>query len=187
MGGIYYNGELYAGSPPNKDIYFGTCDLQTANQIKVVTISADQNFVLEKGIAIHVKFDADNTYSATAGNPIKLNVNNTGAKEVYYGNGFPTGTNTTAFGRINYVNQYIYDGTYWVWQGSSIDNNTAQVNSDWNASSGAAEILNKPTLGTAAAKDFDTTPTSGSSNLITSGGVYSYIDTTITQALTGSY
>ncbi|MBO7535763.1 MAG: hypothetical protein J6T34_01290 [Bacilli bacterium] len=29
----------------------------------------------------------------------------------------------------------------------------AQVNSDWNASSGLAEILNKPTLGTAAAKD----------------------------------
>ena len=29
----------------------------------------------------------------------------------------------------------------------------AQVNSDWNASSGVAQILNKPTLGTAAAAD----------------------------------
>lgn len=33
----------------------------------------------------------------------------------------------------------------------------------------------------------DSTPTSGSSNLITSGGVYSYIDTMITQALAASY
>ncbi len=35
----------------------------------------------------------------------------------------------------------------------------AQVNSDWNASSGTAEVLNKPTMGTAAAHaatDFDT-------------------------------
>lgn len=33
----------------------------------------------------------------------------------------------------------------------------------------------------------DTTPTSGSSNLITSGGVYNYIDTMITQAISASY
>ena len=37
----------------------------------------------------------------------------------------------------------------------------AQVNSDWNASSGVAEILNKPTLGTAAAKDV---PASGNAS-----------------------
>ena len=29
----------------------------------------------------------------------------------------------------------------------------AQVNADWNATSGSAKILNKPTLGTAAAQD----------------------------------
>lgn len=33
----------------------------------------------------------------------------------------------------------------------------------------------------------DSTPTSGSTNLVSSGGVYSYIDTMITQALSGSY
>ena len=51
----------------------------------------------------------------------------------------------------------------------------AQVNADWNASSGVAQILNKPTLGAAASRGVDTTATSGSTNLITSGGVYTIV------------
>jgi len=47
--------------------------------------------------------------------------------------------------------------------------------SDWNASSGLAQILNKPTLGTAAAKDYTTSVTSGSADLVTSGAVYTAI------------
>lgn len=108
-----------------KGVYYGTCTSQAANQTKAVTIAAAQGFTLEAGATIYVKFDANNTYSATAAVPVKLNVNNTGAKNVYYGgSSAPTGANTTAFGRANYINQYIYDGTYWVWQGSSTDNNT---------------------------------------------------------------
>ena len=38
-----------------------------------------------------------------------------------------------------------------------------------------------------ASLTFDTIPTSGSSNPVTSDGIYRYIDTMITQALTGSY
>jgi hypothetical protein len=46
----------------------------------------------------------------------------------------------------------------------------AQVNADWNANSGVAEILNKPTLGTMAAEDAaDYTPTSGLASVATSG------------------
>lgn len=47
----------------------------------------------------------------------------------------------------------------------------AQVNSDWNAVSGVAQILNKPTLGAAAAKGVDSSPTTSSTNLVESGGV----------------
>lgn len=47
----------------------------------------------------------------------------------------------------------------------------AQVNADWNAVSGVAQILNKPTLGAAAAKGVDSSPTSSSTNLVESGGV----------------
>lgn len=62
----------------------------------------------------------------------------------------------------------------------------AQVNSDWNSSSGVSEILNKPNLATVATSGsytdlsntpaVDTSVTSGSSNLITSGAVYTAID-----------
>lgn len=47
----------------------------------------------------------------------------------------------------------------------------AQVNADWNASSGKAEIYNKPTLGTAAAKNSTSSVTSGSTDLVESGAV----------------
>ena len=52
----------------------------------------------------------------------------------------------------------------------SADVPAAQVNSDWNASSGVAEILNKPTLGTMAAENAsDYTPTSSLATVATSG------------------
>ena len=38
-----------------------------------------------------------------------------------------------------------------------------------------------------AIMDFDTTPTNGSTKFVTSGGVYSYIDAMITQAIAASY
>lgn len=52
----------------------------------------------------------------------------------------------------------------------------AQVNADWNAASGVAQILNKPTLGTAAAKDSTNAVTSDNTDLVTSGAVYTAID-----------
>lgn len=106
-------------------VYYGTCTGQASLQNKVVTVSSGQNFRLTTGTTIFVKFDANNTYSATASTPISLNVNSTGNKQIYAANtSAPTGTNTTYFGRANYINQYVYDGTYWVWCGSSMDNNT---------------------------------------------------------------
>lgn len=42
-------------------------------------------------------------------------------------------------------------------------------------------------LGTAAYCDYTTTITQGSTDLPTGGAVYNYIDSMITQALTGSY
>ena len=49
----------------------------------------------------------------------------------------------------------------------------AQVNADWDESSGVAQILHKPTLGAAAAKGVDSSPTTSSTNLVESGGVAS--------------
>lgn len=112
-----------------KTVFYGTCTGQAANQTKAVVVDSSQGFALTAGIILLVKFDANNTYSATADAPVKLKVNTTAAKNVYYaGSNAPTGTNTTAFGRTNYVNQYYYDGTNWIWSGSSADNNTTYSN-----------------------------------------------------------
>lgn len=60
---------------------------------------------------------------------------------------------------------YVYNGTSWV----QLEN----VQANWTQTTTTAEdyIKNKPTLGTAAAKNVDTTVTANSSNLITSGAV----------------
>lgn len=52
------------------------------------------------------------------------------------------------------------------------------VQSDWNQTTNTADdfIKNKPNLGTAAAKNFTTSVTSGSADLVTSGAVYTAID-----------
>lgn len=113
---------VYDLAPGN---YYGTCTSQAANQNKAVSVSSDQYFILKKGIILAVKFDADNTYNATTSAPVKLNVNSTGNVQIYAANtATPTGTAITYLGRANYVNYYIYDGTYWVWAGSSADNNS---------------------------------------------------------------
>ncbi|QEE24598.1 hypothetical protein CS053_08840 [Rhodanobacter glycinis] len=65
---------------------------------------------------------------------------------------FENGTplwNTAASGK-NFFSGY-YDGTVIrCFSGATV---STQVNSDWNASSGVAQILNKPTLGTASAQN----------------------------------
>lgn len=53
----------------------------------------------------------------------------------------------------------------------------AQAQADWSQSDNAEPdyIKNKPTLGAAAACGVDTAPASGSTNLITSGAVYTVV------------
>ena len=114
---------VYDLAPGN---YYGTCTSQAANQNKAVSVSSDQYFILKKGILLAVKFDADNTYNATTSAPVKLNVNSTGNVQIYAKNTATLeGTNPTYFGKTNYVNYYIYDGTYWIWAGSSTDENSS--------------------------------------------------------------
>ena len=122
----YIKSKIQASS---NEVAYGTCSTAAATATKAVTLDTAGNWVLKKGCRVCVKFTNTNTFSATAESPCKLNVNNTGAKNIYWGgSGNPTGTNTTAFGRANYINEYVYDGTYWVWCGSSADNNTTYSN-----------------------------------------------------------
>ena len=105
----------------------GTCDTAAGTAEKAVTVP-DASWRLKAGCVVGVKFASSNTFSATSSAHVSLNVNGTGARDIYYNNtASPTGTNTTAFGYKNRTVWYMYDGTYWVWMGMSAELNDNTV------------------------------------------------------------
>lgn len=130
-GCLYSGGSkvLTAHDGNNRKSFYGTCETAAGTAAKVVTLSESAGWPgLVAGLIVGVKFTNTNTYSSATSSPITLNVNSTGAKNIWYANTHSgagnTGTNTTAYGRASYINYYMYDGTYWVWLSSSTDNNT---------------------------------------------------------------
>lgn len=130
-GCLYSGGSkvLTAHDGNNRKAFYGTCATAAATKDKVVTLSESAGWPgLVAGVIVGVKFSNTNTYSNATSSPITLNVNSTGAKNIWYGSnhsgGGNTGANTTVYGRAGYINYYMYDGTYWVWMSSSADNNT---------------------------------------------------------------
>lgn len=112
-------------------IFYGTCTTAAGTRTKVITLQNSDGFELVKGVMIGVKFTNTNTYSSTTSSPVTLNVNKTGAKNIWYntthsgaGN---TGTLTAAYGYANRFIYYMYDGTYWVWVNNDT-NDAASVN-----------------------------------------------------------
>lgn len=109
---------------------YGTCSTAADQQIKVVTCA---NFVLCVGAVIHVRFTNTNTYNSTTSAPVKLNVNNTGDKIIYYNNthggASNTGANTRIYGEAGRTFTYMYDGTYWVWLGCGYEADTVDPRS----------------------------------------------------------
>lgn len=94
--------------------YYCTCDTASLTSAKVVTTT--QDFKLEKGVIIAVKFDNEN-----GANYVTLNVNNTGGKSIAVGATVPyTGNKPDRCGYgSGYLNYYIYTGTYWHAMGCS--------------------------------------------------------------------
>ena len=113
--------------------WMGTCTSAANERIKIATV--DSGMTLTKGVRVGIKFTNSNTCSSSTSAPIQLNVNSTGAKNIYYNNVHSgsgnTGTNNNIYGSANRYIFFVYDGTYWVWDGCGIDNNT------WTAMVGA--------------------------------------------------
>lgn len=111
-------------------IFVGTCTTAAGTQAKVATVTqidANANkFRLVKGVIVAIKFSYSNTYNVTdADHKITLNVNNTGAKTIYYStSNANTGTNTNAYGVANRYVYYMYDGSQWIWLSHGTDNNS---------------------------------------------------------------
>lgn len=104
------------------NLYIGNC--YTAGNVKDKVATVDGFFKLRKGVAVCVKFVNSNTYNATNDNKISLNVNGTGAYNIYYNNAYPNGSSTTVFGFSNRYTTYVFDGGSWVWLSQSHDNDT---------------------------------------------------------------
>ena len=100
---------------------YATCNTAAATAAKVATITPSSNFSLEKGARVAVQFDNANT----AGSPT-LNVNNTGAKAIYFKNAALTSSN---YWSAKQIIDFIYDGNYWVCSAVVTDNNTAHTHS----------------------------------------------------------
>lgn len=103
-----------------RTVGYGICETAAATSAKVITI-ADTSWTLEVGSIIGVKSSVSNSASN-----VTLNVNGSGAKEIYYNNAKYTSTSSSVCGYKNRTIYYMYDGTYWVWlsMGTLSDANT---------------------------------------------------------------
>lgn len=104
-----YVGKVTAGGSTHLvgSTLYGTCGTAAGTAAKVVTCS--DFTTLLTGVTIHVKF----TYSNTATTPT-LNVNSTGAKNIYrYGTTKP-GTSSGWSWYAGSVVSFTYDGSYWI-------------------------------------------------------------------------
>lgn len=119
---VYTHGSIYEGA--SGKIYVGTCSTDAATVEKTITVESfpivDSNPLI--GTLIGVKFSATNTASTPT-----LNVNNLGAKNIWYSNAIYTAKSNIA-GYANRYTYFMWDGTYWVWISGGIDNNTTYTN-----------------------------------------------------------
>lgn len=135
MGGVFVRKEDGKGLSTNDfsdalkskldstNIAYGTCSTAAETAEKVIMISGNTNWTLTAGSRITVKFSATNK----AQNPT-FNVNNTGAKAVWYNTAVITTGSLSYAGTANRPMDFVYDGTQYVFVGWSIDSNTTYSN-----------------------------------------------------------
>lgn len=106
-------------------VLYGTCATDRDVVAKVASASA---FTLDVGVCVAIKFTS-NRLATPASGDITLDVNNTGAKYVLDGHG---GSRLLTFMDDFFwngvVQQFVYDGTYWVWVNSDTESYPWEVN-----------------------------------------------------------
>ena len=107
----------------NTNIAYGTCATAAATAAKVVTVAGNTNWVLKNGSLITVLFSATNTAESPT-----LNVNGTGAKNIYYGSAQITTSSLGYGGTANRPMNFMYDGTQYRFIGWGYDANTTYTN-----------------------------------------------------------
>ena len=125
------------------NVAYANCSTAAGTAAKVVTISGNTNWTLKAGSEIVVKFSATNT----AQNPT-LNVNNTGAKRVWYNTGLISTSNLGYAAYANRPMKFVYDGTQYVFIGWSADNNSDTKVTNTLATTTKAYVTGTPTAST---------------------------------------
>ena len=105
------------------NIAYGTCETAAATAAKVVTVSGNTNWKLAAGATITVLFSATNTAESPT-----LNVNSTGAKNIFYGSSQITTSSLGYAGTANRPMTFMYDGTQYRFIGWGYDSNTTYTN-----------------------------------------------------------
>ena len=113
-----YSGEAISSESAANAKYYGTCSTSRATNAKVVTCD---DFVLVTGCRIVVNF-TDTTGSAPTSGNITLNVNNTGALNVYNKNNTQMTYAYSGEFRASRRCEFVYDGTQYIWL--NYDSNT---------------------------------------------------------------
>lgn len=99
--------------------HFGSCATAAATAAKTVTLDDSMSFTLAKGASVFVKFQYANGVASPT-----LNVNGTGAKNIYrYGTTAPSTTAKTSW-QANSVVHLVYDGSAWQMVGWLNDDST---------------------------------------------------------------
>lgn len=115
---ILGNGNIITGSK----IYVGRCSTLASQSTKVVTTESFPTSGGKPltGTLIAVFFSETDTSSSSY---TYLNVNSTGAIKIMYGNGsFASGKNIRYTGISNVYTIYMYNGTYWRWITTALEN-----------------------------------------------------------------
>lgn len=107
----------------NTNVGYGTCATAAATAAKTVTLASASTWKMQAGSVVYVWC----TYSNTANNPT-LNVNGTGAKPIYYNGSQITTSNKTYATYANRLMKFVFTGTYYLFAGWGIDNNSTYAN-----------------------------------------------------------
>ena len=174
-------------------IYTATCSTAATTTAKVATLDDATGFSLAAGVKVAVTF----TYGNNTTTPT-LNINSTGDKDIVFKTDYSSaasgsGTTYNSWGTYETI-VFTYDGSHWINGGSSLSIYRAYslANSNGLPSQSGNSGKYLTTNGSAASWGstvtvseigLDTTPTQNSTNLITSGAIY----TAIIGAMEGSY
>ena len=102
---MYATAAASVTQPRGANTWYGTASTAAATQAKTSTID---NFVLTKGVIAVINFTYGNAYNGK----ITLNINSTGAKDVYYKNAITSTTNKPLW-KANSCVTFVYSGSYY--------------------------------------------------------------------------